>query len=340
VNSGLGQQMQFDQFKRREFFTLLGGAAAWPLAARAQRGTRLREITVWMGRANDAEGQRHAAAFREGLQALGWTSGRNVRIDYRWVTGDIDRMSLAKEVVEQQPDVILVETTPAVAALARESTTIPIVFVNVSDPIGGGFVASLAHPGGSITGFISNEPSIGGKWPEVLKEIAPGVGRVGFMFNPDAAPYAEAFMRPAETAANSLGMELLASRVHDDTEIEHAIIALGSTAGGGLIVLPDPTTNTRSALIVGLAAQYRVPAVYAWRFQAVGGGLISYGCDLTDSFRAAASYVDRILRGEKPATLPVQMPTKFSLVVNLKTAKALGLEVPMSLLMRLDEVIE
>jgi putative tryptophan/tyrosine transport system substrate-binding protein len=327
--------------RRREFITVLGGAAiSWPLAARAQQGGRLSEVTVWMGRANDSEGHRYAAAFRERLQALGWTNRRNIRIDYRWVTGDIDRVNLAKEVIEQHPDVILVETTPAVAALSRESSTIPIVFVNVSDPIGAGVVASLAHPGGSITGFISNEPTIGGKWPQLLKEITPGVGRVGFMFNPDVAPYSEAFMRPAEDAARSLGMELTASRVRNDTEIEHAIIALGSRSGGGLIVLPDATTNTRSALIIGLAAQHRLPAIYAWRFQAVGGGLISYGCDLAESFRGGASYVDRILRGEKPATLPVQMPTKFSLVVNLKTAKALGLEVPPTLLARADEVIE
>jgi len=255
------------------------------------------------------------------------------------VTGDLDRVSLAKEIIEQRPDVILVETTPAVAAFARESSTIPIVFVNVSDPIGGGFVANLARPGGSITGFISNEPTLGGKWPQLLKEIAPGVGRVGFMFNPEVAPYAEAFMRPAEDAARSLGMELSASRVRNDIEIEHAIIALGGSRGG-LIVLPDPTTNTRSALIIGRTAQHRVPAIYAWRFQALGGGLISYGCNLAESFRDAASYVDRILRGEKPAALPVQMPTKFSLVVNLRTAKALGLDVPWSLQQRADEVIE
>ena len=325
--------------RRREFITLLTGAAAWPLAARAQQTGRVPEITVWMGRANDAEGQQYIAAFRERLQALGWTNRRNVRIDFRWVTGDLDRVSLAKEIIEQRPDVVLVETTPAVAAFARESSTIPIVFVNVSDPIGGGFVANLARPGGSITGFISNEPTLGGKWPQLLKEIAPGVGRVGFMFNPEVAPYAEAFMRPAEDAARSLGMELSASRVRNDIEIEHAIIALGGSRGG-LIVLPDPTTNTRSALIIGRTAQHRVPAIYAWRFQALGGGLISYGCDLAESFRDAASYVDRILRGEKPAALPVQMPTKFSLVVNLRTEKALGLDVPWSLQQRADEVIE
>jgi putative tryptophan/tyrosine transport system substrate-binding protein len=327
--------------RRRELISLLGGAViAWPLAAHAQHGGQLPEIAVWMGRPNDAEGQQYAAAFRERLQALGWTNRQNVRVDYRWVTGAIDHVSLAKEVIEQHPDAILVETTPAVAALARVSSTIPIVFVNVSDPIGAGVVTSLARPGGSITGFISNEPTIGGKWPQLLKEIAPGVGRIGFMFNPDVAAYATAFMQPAELAARSLGIELVASRVHNDSEIESAIAALGDSPGGGLIVLPDPMTNTRSTLIIRLAAQHRLPAIYAWRSQVVGGGLISYGCDLVESFRGAASYIDRILRGEKPATLPVQMPTKFTLVINLKTANALGLDVPWSFQQRADEVVE
>jgi putative ABC transport system substrate-binding protein len=331
--------------KRRKFITLLGGAAAspmlWPLAARAQQPGRMRQIVVWMGRADDAEGQRQVAAFRQGLQALGWTDGRNLRTDYRWVIGDIDRRRIiAKEVVEQQPDMIVAETTVGVAALSQESRTIPIVFVNVSDPIRSGFVASLARPGGTITGFISNEPTLGSKWPELLKEIAPGVGRVGFMFNPDTAPYAEAFLRPAEVAARSLGVELIASRVHDDAEIERAITALASAPGGGLIVLPEATTNARSELIIALAARYRLPAIYAFRFQAIGGGLISYGVDVADSLRGAASYVDRILRGEKPADLPVQAPTKFALVVNLKTASALGLTVPTSTLLRATEVIE
>ena len=327
--------------RRREFMVLLGGAvAAWPLAARAQQGQRMLQIAIWMGRANNAEGLRLAAAFREGLRSLGWTNGRNVRMDYRWVTSDIDRMNLAKEVVEQQPDVIVAETTPAVAALSRESGAIPIVFVNVSDPIGGGFVGSLAQPGGTITGFISNEPTLGGKWPELLKEIAPGVKRIGFLFNPDTASYAEPFLRQAEAAALPLGIKLTASRIRDDVETANAIAELGSSPGGGLIVLPDQSTNTRSALIIGLAAQHSLPAIYAYPFQVVGGGLISYGPDLANSFRAAASYVDRILRGEKPASLPVQATTKFSLVVNLKTAKALGLEVPPTLLARADEVIE
>ncbi len=324
--------------RRRDFITLLGGAAAWPLPLRAQQ--RVRQITVWMGRANDAEGQRLVAAFRQGLQALGWTDGRNIRTDYRWVTGDIDRQALAKEVVERQPEVVVAETTPGTAALARESRTIPIVFVNVSDPIGSGFVPSLAHPGGTITGFMSNEPTLGGKWPELLKEIAPAVGRIGFIFNPDTASYAESFLRSAEAAARSLGVELFASRVRSDGEIERAIAALGSAPGGGLIVLPEATTNARSALIIELAARHRVPAIYAFGFQATGGGLISYGVDLADSLRGAASYVDRILKGEKPAELPVQAPTKFALVINLKTANALGLTVPTSTLLRATEVIE
>jgi len=326
--------------RRRQFITLLGGAAAaWPLAARAQQPGRTRQITVWMGRGNDAEGLRNGSAFRQELQALGWADGRNLRTDYRWVTGDIDRMRLAKDVVDQ-PDVIVVETTPGVAALSRESRTIPMIFVNVSDPVGSGFVANLARPGGNITGFMSNEPTLGGKWPELLKEIAPGVARVGFLFNPDTAPYAEAFLRQAENAARSLGMELTASHARNDVEIDHALATLASNPGGGLIVLPETTTNTRSQFIIAMAARYRLPAIYAYPYQASGGGLISYGVDLADLFRGAATYVDRILRGEKPADLPVQAPAKFRLVVNLKTANALGLTVPTATLLRADEVIE
>ena len=326
--------------RRRDFITLIGGAAAaWPLAARAQQGER-RQVTIWMGRPNDVEGLRLAAAFRDAFQTLGWTNGRNVRIDYRWVTSDIDRLSLAKEVVEQQPDVIVVETTPAVAALSRVNSTIPIVFVNVSDPIGGGFVGSLAHPGGIITGFISNEPTLGSKWPGLLKEIAPAVERLGFLFNPDTAPYAEPFLRQAEAGAVSLGLKLTASPIHNDPEIERTVIKLTSVPGGGLIVLPEAFTNTHSARIIELTAQHRLPTIYTYRFQVAGGGLMSYGTDLAESFRAAASYVHRIIRGENPANLPVQTPIKFSLVINLKTAKALGLDVPPTLLARADEVIE
>jgi putative ABC transport system substrate-binding protein len=326
--------------RRRRFITLLGGAAAWPLAARAQQPGRTREIAIWMGRPNAAEGQRQAAAFREGLQTLGWTVGRNIRTDYRWVTGDIDRTRMAKEIVEQQPDVIVVETTVGIAALARESRTIPMIFVNVADPVVIGLVANLARPGGNITGFLSNEPTLGGKWPELLKEIAPEVIRVGFLFNPDTAPYAEAFLRQAENAGHSLGMELTASGIRNDAEIERVMATLANHPGGGLIVLPEPTTNARSEVIIAMAARHRLPAIYAYRYHATGGGLISYGVDIADLFRSAAAYVDHIFRGEKPANLPVQAPTRFRLVVNLNTAKALGLTVPTATLLRADEVIE
>jgi putative ABC transport system substrate-binding protein len=325
--------------RRREFITLLGGAAAWPFSARAQQGNP-RQITVWIGRANDAEGRRLGAAFRSALQAAGWTNGRNVRIDFRWVTSEIDRPSLAEEIVEQRPDVIVAETTAAVTALARAASTIPIVFVNVSDPIGGGFVASLARPGGTITGFISNEPTLGSKWPGLLKEIAPAVQRMAFLFNPDTASYAEPFLNQAKAAALSLGTQVTPAPIRSDPEAERTVAALANTPGSGLIVMPDAFTNTHSARIIELTAEYRLPAIYAYRFQATAGGLLAYGVDLADSLRSAASYVDRILRGEKPASLPVQVPTKFTLVVNLRTAKALGLSAPDKLLAIADEVIE
>jgi putative ABC transport system substrate-binding protein len=335
----LRQRMQFGLLKRR-FISLLGSALfACPLSAQVQQHER-REITIWMGRPNDAEGQRLGTAFREAFQAVGWVNGRNVRIDYRWVTTDIDRLNLAKEVIEQNPEVIVAETTAAVAALSSVSKTIPIVFVNVSDPIGAGFVATLAKPSGAITGFISNEPTLGSKWPGLLKEIAPTIERMGFLFNPDTAPYAEPFFRQAEASALALGLKLISSPIHSDPEIERTIAVLGSTPGSGLLVLPDFTTNTHSARIIELAAQHRLPVIYAYRSQTFSGGLMSYGPDLADSFRGAASYVDRILRGEKPENLPVQAPTKFSLVVNLKTARDLGLTVPDKLLGLADEVIE
>jgi ABC-type uncharacterized transport system substrate-binding protein len=333
--------MQFDPLKRRDFITLLGGAAAaWPLAARAQQGGRMREIAVWMGRPNDMEGRRHAKAFRDALQALGWTVGRNIRTDYRWVTRDIDRTHMAKEIIEQQPDVIVVESTVGIGALSRESSTIPMIFVNVTDPVEGGFVASLARPGGNVTGFLSNEPPLGNKWPQLLKEIAPETNRIGFLFNPDTAPYADPFQRHAEEAARLLGMELTPSRFRNDVEMDRAIARIASNRGGGLIVLPEPTTNARSELIISMAARNGVPAVYAYRYQVINGGLISYGVDIADLFQSAAGYVDRIFRGEKPAGLPVQAATKFRLVVNLNTAKALGLTVPTTTLLRADEVIE
>jgi putative ABC transport system substrate-binding protein len=294
-----------------------------------------------MGRAEDAEGRRVATAFREGMRALGWVNGRNIKIDYRWVSGDIDQIRVvAKEVAAQRPDLIVAETTAAVAALSSEKTRIPMVFINLSDPIGGGFVASLAHPGGMITGFMSNEPALGSKWPELIKEIAPNIVRLGLLFNPNTAPYAEAFLHQADTASRATGIKTSPTPFKDDADMERAIIALSQDAGSGLIVLPELSTNARSAFIIELTARYRLPTLYAYRHQATSGGLISYGVDLADSFRDAASYVDRILKGEKPADLPVQAPTKFTLVVNLITAKALHLDVPTSMLLRATEVIE
>ena len=330
--------------RRRDVITLFGGAAAssflWPLAARAQQPGRMREIAIWMGRPNDAEGLRHATAFREGLAALGWTVGRNIRTDYHWVTGDIDRTRMAREIIERKPELIVVETTVGVAALAVQTRAIPMIFVNVSDPVGSAFVANLARPGGNITGFMSNEPTLGGKWPGLLKEIAPDVVRIGLMFNPDTAPYAPAFVSEAVTSGRSLGVEVAAAHVRNDGDIEQAIAAVASTAGGGVIVLPESTTNARYEVIIAASARHRVPAIYAYRYQATGGGLIAYGVDNADLFRSAAGYVDRILRGEKPAELPVQAPTRFRLVVNLVTAKTLGLSVPATLLATADEVIE
>ena len=327
--------------KRRNFITLLGGAAAWPLAARVQQPERLRQIAVLMGSADDTEGLRHLTAFREELQKLGWTDGRNIQTDYRWAAGDADRMrTFAKEVVKQRPDVMLIETTPQVAAFMQESRAIPIVFVNVSDPVGSGFVTSLSRPGGMVTGFISNEPSLGSKWVQVLNDIAPHVRRIGFMFNPNTAPYVEPFLRSAETAAATYGVELISLQVHDETEMEETVGAFGREPAGGLIVMPEIFTTVHHKRIVALADQYHLPTVHAFRFFATSGGLISYGVDIADQFRRAASYVDRILRGEKPGDLPVQAQTRLAMVINLKTAKALGLDVSPTLLIRADEVIE
>jgi putative ABC transport system substrate-binding protein len=328
------------RIRRREFITLLGGAATMPIDAWAQQPGRMRRVTVWVARANDGEGLRLASAFRQELQARGWADGRNIRTDYRWVTRDIDRVQLAKEIVEQQSDVIVVESTPGVAAVTSQSRTVPVIFVSVSDPIGSGFVASLARPGGSITGFMSNEPTLASKWVELLKEIAFGVQRLGFLFNPDTAPYAEAFLHEAETAGFSLGVKVIASPVHNDSEIERTMAELASQPTGGLIVLPEATTNAGTDFIIMMAARYRLPAIYAFRYQAVAGGLVSYGVDLATLFRGAAIYVDRILRGEKPADLPVQAPTRFELIINLKTARALGLSVSADMRSIADEVIE
>jgi putative ABC transport system substrate-binding protein len=329
--------------QRREFITLLGGAAAaWPVAARAQRleGKRL---GVLMGYAeDDPDGQGQLSNFTKALPELGWTYGRNLRMDVRWTGGSVERaLMLAKELVDLQPDAILAHTTPTTAALQRQTRTIPIVFVTVSDPVGSGFVASLPRPGGNITGFINLEPTMGGKWLELLMEVAPGRKRVGAIFNPDTAPYAQSFYLPAfEAAARSLDVSPITAPIHSDAEIEAVIASLGREPLGGLVVPPDSYTFVHRASIASLASQNRLPAVYAVRGFARAGGLLSYGTDESDLFRRAASYVDRILRGEKPVELAVQVPTKFELIINLKTAKALGLELPMGLMLSANEVIE
>jgi putative ABC transport system substrate-binding protein len=327
--------------KRREFITLLGGAASWPLAARAQQGDRVRRIGVLMGfDENDPVGKPYVSAFTQALAGSGWTDGRNMRMSLRWGGADINRIrALAQELVGLQPDIILTHGTPATVALQRETRTIPIVFATVADPVASGIVPRLDRPGGNVTGFALNEASLGGKWLELLSEIAPGLKRAAIMFNPDTAPVS-ALMPSLETAARSLKVEPIIAPVHSDGEIETAIIALGREPGGGLAVMPEIFTIEHRAPIILAAARNNVPAVYANSEFVRDGGLLSYGVDQLDNWSRAATYVDRILRGEKPAELPVQLPTKFGMVVNLKTAKALGLAVPPSIMLRTDEVIE
>jgi putative tryptophan/tyrosine transport system substrate-binding protein len=330
--------------KRREFMTLLCGAAtAWPLAARAQQPERMRRIGVLMGYPeSDSEAQTKIAAFRDGLQKLGWTEGRNTRIDTRWATpADAESMErFAKELVALQPDLILSSTTPTTAALLQQTRTIPIVFATVADPVGSGFVASFPRPGGNVTGFVVFEASLAGKWLELLKEIVPRVNRITFLFNPATATYAEFYLNPFKAAAESFAVEAIAAPVRDRSELESVVSAQAREPNGGLIVMPDSFTDLHRAEIASLAARYRLPAVYPRRIFTEVGGLLSYGIDQLDNFRLAATYADRILKGEKPADLPVQAPTKFELVINMKTAKALGIEVPPQLLARADEVIE
>jgi len=331
--------------RRREFITLLGGsAAAWPLAARAQQPSRMRRIGVLTTfSADDTLAERWLAAFRKGLDELEWRDGRNVQIDYRRAAGDANRLAAsAKELVALQPDVIFAVTTPTVAALLRETRTLPIVFAQVSDPVGSGFVASLARPGGNVTGFtnINIESSIGGKWLQLVKQIAPSVRRVAMIYNPPTAPFASYYLRPFEAAGPSLAVQASVAPVDSDADIENALNALAHEPGGGFVVLPDTFTGIHRDQIVSLAARHRLPAVYPFRWFAEIGGLLSYGIDSDDMFRRAASYVDRILKGEKPADLPVQAPTKFEMIINNKTAKTLGLDVPPSLLVAADEVIE
>jgi ABC-type uncharacterized transport system substrate-binding protein len=332
--------MLFDQLKRREFITLLGGAAAsWPLAARAQT-KRMRRIGVLMGLvAKDPEAQSRVAAFENGLQELGWVNGRNLSIEYRWA-GDGNVRDHATELLAMAPDLILANSTPVTAALREQSGAVPIVFTQVTDPVGQGLVPNLAHPGGNITGFTSFEFSIGTKWLEALKQTAPRVTRVALVFNPQSAPFADLFLRPVEAAAPSFSVAPIVAAVRDPADVDRVFDALAREPNGGLMVLPDLSmTNYREA-IIALAARHRVPAVYPYRYFAESGGLMSYGIDGTDVFRRAATYVDRILKGTSPAELPIQAPTKYELVINLKTAKTLGLTVPPTLLALADEVIE
>jgi putative tryptophan/tyrosine transport system substrate-binding protein len=333
--------------QRREFITLLGGAmVAWPLAARAQQTDRMRRVGVLMGISeSDPETQARLIAFRQTLQALGWTDGGNLRVDYRQLPDDPDRFrTVAAELVGLAPDVILAYGPPAVAALRRETRSIPIVFAQVSNPLGAGFVESMAHPGGNITGFTNFELTIGGKWLEALKEIAPRVTRSAIISNPDNASQG-GFLGAIEVAAASLGIQVVpvalrAAAEPERTITERAIDAFAREPNGGMIVLPDFITINLRQPIVTLAARNRLPTVYPFRFFATTGGLMSYGVDQIEQSRQAASYVDRILKGAKPADLPVQAPTKFELVINLKTAKTLDITVPPSLLARADELIE
>jgi putative tryptophan/tyrosine transport system substrate-binding protein len=328
--------------RRREFISLLGGATAWPLAARAQQGERIRRIGFLQGLAeSDPEAQARTAAFRRELEALGWTEGRNIRIDYRFAGGSASRVqAYAAELVNSAPDLIVAHSSPVVAALKQATSTIPIVIAVVNDPLGQGFVTSLARPGGNITGFAFVEFIMVGKWLELLKELAPGVKRVALMFNPQTAPYYPVFLREFAANAAPLAAALSATPVRDRAEIEAAVSAFAREPAGGLITAGDPFINTQRDLIMSLAERHRLPTLFSFRQHAKDGGLMSYGPDSVDIVRRSASYVDRILRGEKPADLPVQAPTKYELAINLKTAKALGLTVPPTLLARADEVIE
>jgi ABC-type uncharacterized transport system substrate-binding protein len=332
--------MQLGYLKRREFVSLLGGMAAWPLVARAQQSDRKRLVGVLMNNAeSDAETKAQLAALLQELQRLGWSEDRNLRVQVRYAADRPDQYQmLAKELVTLQPDVIFGYTTPITTALQLESRTVPIVFAQVSDPVGSGVVASLARPGGNLTGLLLYEEGIAGKWVAMLKEIAPNLKRAALLANPKTTPY-EYFVRSAEAVAGPLAIKLVPGLVESTTDIER-VIATFAGPDGGLLVLPSGTTTLYRDLVIALAEKYRLPAVYPFRFYVTAGGLMSYSTDLVDQSRKAASYLDRILRGANPAELPVQVPTKYVTTVNLKAAKGLGLDVPPSLLVRADEVIE
>ena len=329
--------------KRREFISLLGGAAvAWPLAGRAQQRERMRRVGVFIGMSeHDPDSKRRLVAFQQGLEKLGWSEGRNIHLDVRFAlpANEQQVQILVKELLALSPDVVVVQSTAPTAAFRRESRNIPIVFALVGDPIGAGFIANLARPGGNLTGLTLYEGSIAGKWLAMLKEIAPRVTRAAFIINPKVSSFAH-FASEAETMAQSLAIELVLSIIENASDIGRVIESFASLPNGGLVLPPDATTTAHRDLVVALAARYRLPAVYAWRQFVTAGGLMSYGVDVFEQFRQTASYVDRILRGSQPADLPVQAPTKYETVLNLKTAKALGLTVPSGLLVAADEVIE
>jgi putative ABC transport system substrate-binding protein len=326
--------------KRRDFIRLLGGAAAWPLTARAQQQERMRRLAILMGSTETAVDQKNVAALLARLKALGWERGHNISADVRWWEGDAKQMQfVVRDMLAQTPDVIIAFTNLALAVLKPISGDVPVVFVGVGDPVGSGFVASLARPGGTITGFASNEAPMGGKWLEVLKETAPHVTRILALLHPET-PIHQAFLRSIENAAPHFGVEVVPGAVHDAAEIDHAISSFAVEKNSGLIVLPHSLSNANRDLIVALTLQHRLPAIGASSLISKAGLLVSYGVDFEDSFRRTAEYVHRILRGEKPADLPVQEPLLFKLVFNLNTARMIGLEIAPVLLARADEVIE
>jgi putative ABC transport system substrate-binding protein len=315
-----------------------------PLQVRAESSERMRRIGVLIGNAEgDAQSSPGLSGFKKGLEEFGWIEGRNIQIDVRWGRIDLDRIeALARELVALRPDVLFGSATPVVAALQRQTKSVPIVFIIVSDPVGSGFVASLPHPGGNITGFINIEASLGGKWAELLKEVSPDVNHAALLFNPKTAPYFNYYVEPFQIAARSLGLEPIVSPIQSGEEIGNAIGAVAARPHGSLVIAPDIFVNMGNnlSLIISLAERYRIPVIYPYRYMIAAGGLISYGIDQIDLYRRAPAYVDRILRGANPADLPVQLPTKFEMVINLKTARALGLTLPATLLGRADEVIE
>ena len=330
--------------KRRDVLGAFAGAALAPLAAHAEGGERMRRVGVLIGNSEgDGQSTQGLVGFRKNLEELGWVEGRNIQIDVRWGRGQLDRIEmLVRELVASRPDVLLAHSTPVTAAMQRETRSIPVVFIFVSDPVGSGLVSSLPHPGGNITGFINIEASLGGKWAELLKEVSPGVDHAAILFNPDTAPYFAYYVEPFEAAARSLGIEPVVSPVRSSDDIESAVTKVAAKPNGSLVVAPDIFIDRKDNLehVRSLAARYRMPVVYPYRFMINDGGLISYGIDQLDLYRRAPVYVDRILRGAKPADLPVQLPTKFEMVVNLKIARELGLTLPATLLGRADEVIE